>query len=63
MLPAINDLHSGDEKSTVNKAIQTVDISKESERHPRNNTPKRHIITRSMLNNWATTKVIPESSH
>lgn len=50
-------MHNGDEKATVNRAIQIFDTPKNSERHPRNDTPKRRSIARSMLNNWATTKL------
>ena len=56
-LAAINDLHNGDGKATVNKALQTVDTSEETERPPRNETPKRHIITRAMVHNWTATKL------
>lgn len=48
VLPAINDSHNSEEKATVNKAIQIVDTPEESERHPRNKAPKRHIIAKSM---------------
>lgn len=53
----MNDLHNADEKATVTRAIQIADTPKESKRHPRNETPKRHITAWSMLNNWATTKL------
>ena len=42
MLPAINDLHSGNEKATVKKAFQTADTPEESGKHLRNETPKTY---------------------
>lgn len=46
MLPAINNLHNANDKATVNKANQTANTPEESGKHPRNETPKRHIIAR-----------------
>ena len=57
VLPAINDLHDGEEQATPSKAIQMADTPEESRRHARSETPKRRFIAKPVFNNEATTKL------